>query len=147
LPAVLLLGGRRVQRSRYPPDPRRLPETLTALAGVGAGALLFAAAVGRANLYPLLSPLEWPRLALLPVLSVALAAAPARLTPPPPTAAPARPPISPPATLRRSRSPGHPLSRYPPSHVLSTAREPRFCCTLTPRRRRGAEADKPRSDA
>jgi len=96
LPAGLLLGGRRVQRSRYRPDRRRLPETLTALtgvAGVGAGALLFAtAAVDPANLYPSLSPLEWPQLALLPVLAVALAAAPARLTPPPPTAAPAEPP-------------------------------------------------------
>jgi ABC-type multidrug transport system fused ATPase/permease subunit len=63
------------------------------LAGVGAGALLFAtAAADPANLYPSLSPHEWPQLALLPVLAVALAAAPARLTPPPPTAAPARPP-------------------------------------------------------
>ena len=72
LSAGLLLGGRRVQRSRYRPDPRRLPETLTTLAGVGAGALLFAtAAVDPANLYPSLSPLEWPQLALLPVLAVA----------------------------------------------------------------------------
>jgi len=96
LPAGLLLGGRRVQRSRYRPDPRRLPETLTAFAGVGAGALLFAtAAVDPANLYPWLSPLEWPQLALLPVLAVALAAAPARLTP----RSPPRPPPSPrPAT-------------------------------------------------
>ena len=59
LPAGLLLGGRRVQRSRYRPDPRRRPETLTALAGVGAGAPLFAtAAVDPANLYPSLSPLS-----------------------------------------------------------------------------------------
>jgi energy-coupling factor transport system permease protein len=81
-----------VQRSRYRPGPRRLPELLTALAGVGAGALLFAtAAADPANLYPSLSLLEWPQLVLLPVLAVALAAAPARLTPPPPIAAPAEP--------------------------------------------------------
>jgi len=92
LPAGLLLGGRRVQRSRYRPDPRRLPETLTALAGRRRGAAVRTAAVDPANLYPSLSPLEWPQLALLPVLAVALAAAPARLTPPPPTAAPAEPP-------------------------------------------------------
>src|SRR6266705_4644972 len=93
LPAGLLLGGRRVQRSRYRPDPRRLPETLTALAGNGAEALLFAtAAVDPANLYPSLSPSR-----------MAPARAPTRARgrprgragladPPPPTAAPARPP-------------------------------------------------------
>jgi len=119
LPAVLLLGGRRVQRSRYPPDPRRLPETLTALAGVGAGTLLFAAAVGRANLYPLLSPLEWPRLALLPVLSVALAAVPARLTPPPPTAAPA------PATDIPAC---HPCAGHAVRATLCPGTRPAMCC-------------------
>ncbi|WP_432972198.1 CbiQ family ECF transporter T component [Dactylosporangium sp. CA-233914] len=91
--AGLLLGGRRVQRTRYRPDPWRWPETLTALAGVGAGALLFAsAAVDPANLYPSLSPLTWPQLGLLPALAVAVAAGPAWLTPPPPTSAPTEPP-------------------------------------------------------
>jgi hypothetical protein len=55
--------------------------------------------------------------------------------------------ISPPATPAPVTQSGHPLSQDQPSHVLSTAREPRFCCTLTTRRRRGAEADEPPSDA
>lgn len=82
--AGLLLGGRRVRRTRYRPDPWRLPETATVLCGIGAGVLLFAtAAVDPANLYPSLSPLAWPRLGLLPALAVALAAAPAWLSPRP----------------------------------------------------------------
>ncbi|WP_433619146.1 CbiQ family ECF transporter T component [Dactylosporangium sp. CA-139114] len=90
--AGLLLGGRRVQRSRYRPDPWRLPETVTALAGIGAGALLFtSAAVDPANLYPSLSPLAWPQLGVLPALAVVLAAAPAWLTPPPQAGTPAEP--------------------------------------------------------
>ncbi|MET7424690.1 CbiQ family ECF transporter T component [Dactylosporangium sp. NPDC005555] len=87
--AGLLYGGRRVRRSRYRPDPWRLPETLTALCGAGAGALLFAtAAVDPADLYPSLSPLTWPQLGVLPALAVVVAAAPGWLTPPPPAFAP-----------------------------------------------------------
>ena len=202
LPAGLLLGGRRVQRSRYRPDPRRLPETLTALAGNGAEALLFATAavdpanLDPANLYPSLSPSR-----------MAPARAPTRARgrprgragladPPPPTAAPARPPAcrgdrviefdrvtvthagATTPTIRdvtlnvgegelclvaghtgtasrssSARSTGscrwshrqRPASISPPATpALSTAREPRFCCTLTTRCRRGAEADEPR---
>ncbi|GAA0727288.1 CbiQ family ECF transporter T component [Dactylosporangium roseum] len=82
--AGMLLGGRRVRRSRYRPDPWRPAETLTVLCGAGAGALLFTtAAVDPADLYPSLSPLTWPRLGLLPAVAIVLAAAPAWLSPPP----------------------------------------------------------------
>ncbi|WP_433221404.1 CbiQ family ECF transporter T component [Dactylosporangium sp. CS-047395] len=99
--AGLLLSGRRVRRSRYRPDPWRLPETLTALAGVGTGALLVATAtVDPANLYPSLSPLTWPQLGLLPAFAIAAAAAPAWLTPPPPTSIGAPAPVASPERTR-----------------------------------------------
>lgn len=80
----MLLGGRRVNRTRYRPDRWRTAETITALCGIGAGALLFlTASVDPANLYPSLSPLAWPQLGPLPAVAIALAVAPAWLSPPP----------------------------------------------------------------
>lgn len=80
----MLLGGRRISRTRYRPDRWGAAETVTALCGVGTGALLFAtASLDPANLYPSLSPLAWPTLAPLPAVAIMLAALPAFVTPPP----------------------------------------------------------------
>jgi energy-coupling factor transport system permease protein len=99
----MVLGGRRVSatgdrvtagsapphpltigRTRYRPDRWGRAETVTALCGVGTGALLFAtASLDPANLYPSLSPLAWPALGPLPAVAVLLAALPAFVTPPP----------------------------------------------------------------
>jgi energy-coupling factor transport system permease protein len=82
----MLLGGRRIRRTRYRPDRWGAAETVTALCGVGTGALLFAtASLDPANLYPSLSPLAWPALAPLPAAAIALAALPAFVTPPAPS--------------------------------------------------------------
>jgi energy-coupling factor transport system permease protein len=57
--AGFALGGRRVRRTAYRPDPWGWPETLVALAGAGAcGLLLVSARVDPATLYPSLSPLR-----------------------------------------------------------------------------------------
>jgi energy-coupling factor transport system permease protein len=98
--AGALLAGRRSQRTRYRPDPWRLPEWVT----VGSGLLVAAAVVAAASRWPAaidpagrvpLVPLEVP----LPLLLALLAgAAPAVLTPPPPLPARApRPAPLPPA--------------------------------------------------
>ena len=83
----MLLGGRRVRRTRYRPDRWGAAETLTALCGTGAGGLLFlTVSVDPANLYPSLSPLAWPELTPLPAGAILLAALPAWISPPPPSA-------------------------------------------------------------
>ncbi|WP_203929491.1 CbiQ family ECF transporter T component [Virgisporangium ochraceum] len=80
----MLFGGRQISRTRYRPDRWGAAETVTALCGVGTGALLFAtASLDPANLYPSLSPLAWPTLGPLPAVAITLAALPAFVTPPP----------------------------------------------------------------
>jgi energy-coupling factor transport system permease protein len=82
--AGLLLGGRRVRRSRYRPDRWRTAELLTVAAGITAGALMYATTkVDPADLYPSLSPMTWPALGVLPALAVLTGLLPAWLTPPP----------------------------------------------------------------
>ncbi len=77
------LGGRRVRRTVYRPDPWRGAEWAVSACGVGAAAVMFvASAVDPANLYPSLQPLRWPELGLLPALAAAIAMLPARLAPP-----------------------------------------------------------------
>lgn len=85
LPAILLgtalcstglaVGGRRVSRSRYRPDPWALAEWLAAGSGVLCAVAMFVG-VGYdvADLNPSLSPLSWPQLPLLPAAAVLLAA-------------------------------------------------------------------------
>ncbi len=80
------LGGRRVRRTAYRPDPWRWPETLVVLAGVGSCVLLFVSArVDPANLYPSLSPLRWPEVSLVHVVSLLVAVLPAFVAPRPPS--------------------------------------------------------------
>jgi energy-coupling factor transport system permease protein len=77
------VGGRRVRRTVYRPDPWRGAEWAVAGCGIGAAAIMFAAsAVDPGNLYPSLQPLRWPELGLLPAAAAALAMLPAWLAPP-----------------------------------------------------------------
>jgi energy-coupling factor transport system permease protein len=87
--AGLFLGGRRVQRTRYRPDPWGLAEWCTAASGVVvAVAMIIAGSRNASALNPSLFPLEWPTLPLLPTVAILFALVPAALTPPPPVAAP-----------------------------------------------------------
>jgi energy-coupling factor transport system permease protein len=100
--AGLALGGRRVRRTRYRPDPWRPAECVVAGSGVLAAAVVVAG-VGfdPADLAPAFSPLQWPTLPIVP-LAVILVAALGGL---------AAPPVS-----RRGRPPGHP-NRFAPGTV------------------------------
>ncbi|WP_410608507.1 CbiQ family ECF transporter T component [Amycolatopsis sp. lyj-109] len=80
-----VLGGRRVRRTAYRPDPWRWPETLVVAAGIGACALLFATArIDPGRLFPSLSPLRWPEVSWVHALSVLVAVLPAFVAPPVP---------------------------------------------------------------
>ena len=85
--AGLVLGGRRVSRSRYRPDPWRWPESVVAGSGL-ACAVVLCANVGYnpAALNP--GPLQWPALPVLPALAILLTAV-AAVAAPPVTAVPA----------------------------------------------------------
>ncbi|UJW34007.1 energy-coupling factor transporter transmembrane protein EcfT [Saccharothrix sp. AJ9571] len=79
-----LLGGRRIRRTTYRPDPCHWPETAVAVAGVGAAALLFATTqLDAANLYPSLNPLRWPEVSPWHAGALLLGVLPAWLAPPP----------------------------------------------------------------
>ena len=83
--AGFVLGGRRVRRTAYRPDPWRWPEALVVAAGVGACALLFATArIDAGRLFPSLSPLRWPEVSWVHVVSVLVAVLPAFVSPPVP---------------------------------------------------------------
>jgi energy-coupling factor transport system permease protein len=83
-----LLAGRRSQRTRYRPDPWLAPEWVTVAAGVLAavGVSLAVAADPTAMNPAGLIPMVAPTLPPMALLSVAVAAAPALLTPLPPVA-------------------------------------------------------------
>jgi energy-coupling factor transport system permease protein len=82
--AGLALGGRRVTRTRYRPDPWRAPEWLTLACGlVAAAAMIMTAHIDLASLHPSVYPLEWPTLPALPVVGLGVALLPAFFTPPP----------------------------------------------------------------
>jgi energy-coupling factor transport system permease protein len=101
----LFLGGRRVRRTQYRPDPWRIPEWIVTLSGlVPAGVLLVAANLGVASLNPSTDPLAWPTLPAVPAL-VILAAAIAAVAAPPP--------------LRRSRP--APISAAPTAQIAAPA--------------------------
>ncbi|WP_410666826.1 CbiQ family ECF transporter T component [Amycolatopsis sp. cmx-4-68] len=81
-----VLGGRRVRRTAYRPDPWRWPETLVVAAGVGACVLLFVSArVDPGRLFPSLSPLRWPEVSPVHALSLLVAVLPAFVAPPLPS--------------------------------------------------------------
>jgi energy-coupling factor transport system permease protein len=106
--AGLALGGRRIRRTQYRPDPWRFPEWSTAISGVLAAATVIAAGIHDASaLNPSLFPLAWPTLPIVPAAGILCALAPVALTPPPPLdarppnratrAAPVRQPVGAPA--------------------------------------------------
>jgi energy-coupling factor transport system permease protein len=85
--AGLALGGRRVARTRYRPDPWRWPEWAVTGCGVTCAVVLslgLGAAGGALN--P--DPLSWPPLPLLPTAAILVAALAAVAAPPPPVAGP-----------------------------------------------------------
>ena len=89
--AGFVVGGRRVRRTRYRPDPWGVPEWCTALSGVATAAVVIAVGAHDASaLNPSIFPLAWPALPAIPTIAILSALLPAALTPPPPiTAAPA----------------------------------------------------------
>ena len=87
--AGLVLGGRRIQRTTYRPDPWLLPEWVVAASGLlCAGVIIVAGAVDPLLLHPSLYPLLWPDLPLLPRAAILAGLLPAVAAPRPPRAAP-----------------------------------------------------------
>ena len=83
--AGLVLGGRRVHRTRYRPDPWAFAEWATALSGIAAAvAMIVAGSHNAAGLNPSIFPPAWPTLPVLPAVAILLALLPAVLTPQPP---------------------------------------------------------------
>ncbi len=81
--AGLALGGRRVSRSRYQPDPWRWPEWVVAGSGLGCAVVLCVnLGYGPASLNPAFYPLHWPTLPLLPALAILVTAVAAVAAPP-----------------------------------------------------------------
>jgi energy-coupling factor transport system permease protein len=107
LPAILLgaglcalglaMGGRRVIRTNYRPDPWRAPEWIVVACGLASAVLFFVAAhYDAAAVNPSFSPLHAPPLPLWPTIALLLGAIAAFAAPPVPVAAP---------PVRRARSP------------------------------------------
>jgi energy-coupling factor transport system permease protein len=86
--AGLRLGGRRVRRTTYRPDPWRGPEWVVAGCGiVSATVMFFVGNVDPLLLHPSLYPLAWPDLPTVPLLAVLLGLLPAWVAPRPERAA------------------------------------------------------------
>ncbi|MGW3833475.1 energy-coupling factor transporter transmembrane component T [Streptomyces microflavus] len=82
--AGLRLGGRRVTRTTYRPDPWRFAEWAVASCGVLSAVLLFVnVGYDPAALNPSIYPLSWPTLPLVPAAAVLLAGAAGFIAPPP----------------------------------------------------------------
>ncbi|MBE7186830.1 CbiQ family ECF transporter T component [Jatrophihabitans endophyticus] len=82
----LAAGGRRVLRTAYRPDRWRGPEWVVAAGGVVCAAVLVAEGSydsGAAALNPVLDPLRWPALPILPAVAILLAGLAALAAPPP----------------------------------------------------------------
>ncbi|MGW4182060.1 energy-coupling factor transporter transmembrane component T [Streptomyces albidoflavus] len=82
--AGLRIGGRRVTRTTYRPDPWRVPEWAVAGSGL-LSALLLLTNLGYdpARLNPTFYPLAWPDLPLVPTVAILLAGTAGFLAPPP----------------------------------------------------------------
>jgi energy-coupling factor transport system permease protein len=82
--AGLALGSRRVTRTMYRPDPWRGPEWVVAGCGVVTAVVFYlTSSYDPLHLTPVISPLAWPTLPMLPALAVLLGALPAVVAPPP----------------------------------------------------------------
>lgn len=101
--AGFALGGRRLDRTSYRPDPWAGAETMVAASGIAAAVLVIVGGItDPASLQASLIPLEWPGLAPLATVGILVAALPAWLAPP------VRMPIG--VTLARTAS-GTPVAR------------------------------------
>jgi energy-coupling factor transport system permease protein len=82
--AGLVLGGRRVARSRYRPDPWRWPEWVVTASGIASAVVLsLNRGYDPAALNPGFHPLQWPTLPVLPSIAILVAAIAAVAAPPP----------------------------------------------------------------
>jgi energy-coupling factor transport system permease protein len=82
--AGLAMGGRRVTRTRYRPDPWRAPEWIVAGSGLACAALLYVSAnTSAAAVAWTFEPLRFPPLPALPALAILIGAIPAFAAPPP----------------------------------------------------------------
>ncbi len=89
--AGLFLGGRRVSRSHYRPDPWGWPEWVVSACGLaGAAGLCLTIGYNPAGLNPSVYPLQWPSLPLVPAAAILAAALAVAVAPPLPV--PAREP-------------------------------------------------------
>ncbi len=87
----LRLGGRRVTRTTYRPDPWRFAEWAVASCGVLSAVLLFVnVGYDPAELNPFIERLSWPTLPIVPAAAILLAGAAGFLAPPPGPTTPAR---------------------------------------------------------
>lgn len=81
----LALGGRRVSRSQYRPDPWRAPEWIVAGCGLATAVGVYAGSSYRAaELNPSFAPLHFPPLPVIPTIAILVAAIAALAAPPPP---------------------------------------------------------------
>jgi energy-coupling factor transport system permease protein len=86
--AVLLVAsfayaGAQSVRTRYRPDPWRMPEWVVVASGAAVlGTLIVAANAGVDGLRPIFNPLTMPAVPLVPALAILAGALPAFLTPP-----------------------------------------------------------------
>lgn len=118
LGAALALTGlrranRRAVRTVYRPDPWRWPETATVASAVMAVVAYTAVAVADpTTMAPVTNPLTWPTLPLVPLLATLLAAAPAWVAPPVPSATTLSPPrpASSPAASQAAPTPTEPVA-------------------------------------
>ena len=93
--AGLWLGGRRVERTVYRPDPWQRDETVVAATGIAAAAAMWVAgSLSPSAINPSITPPVWPVLVPIAVIGILIALLPAWLAPPvrlAVTAGPARP--------------------------------------------------------
>jgi energy-coupling factor transport system permease protein len=100
--AGLSIGGRRVSRTHYRPDPWRWPEWVVTGCGLASAiGLCLSTGYNAAALNPSLYPLHWPSLPLVPAAAILTAALAAVCAPPPPSAV--RPDAAPAAPAPASR--------------------------------------------
>jgi energy-coupling factor transport system permease protein len=122
--AGLRLGGRRVTRTGYRPDPWRLAEWAVAGCGVLSAVLLFTnAGFDAAELNPSIYPLSWPTLPFVPAAAILLAGAAGFLSPPP-----GRPPratgVAAAPSVPEQRAPATAGAGPSPTRVPSTKESP-----------------------
>ena len=80
----LFIGGKRVRRSQYRPDPWLAPEWIVTFAGLVPAAITFAGVgFSAASLNPSTQPVAWPSLPWLPAMAILFAAIAGIATPAP----------------------------------------------------------------